>query len=45
MTIIRHITLNLLQNAKAKRQSIKSLRKLCGWDDHNLNLVISKKSS
>lgn len=50
MAIFRHIAINLLQSAKTrtdslKRQSIKGLRKLCSWDDHTLDLVISKKSS
>ncbi len=45
MAIIRHVALNLLQFAKTKRQSIKRLRKMCGWDDNTLNLVINKNSS
>jgi predicted transposase YbfD/YdcC len=45
MAIIRHVALNLLQLAKAKNQSIKRLRKMCGWDDHTLDLVVQKKSS
>jgi predicted transposase YbfD/YdcC len=45
MAIIRHIALNLLQQAKTARQSIKGLRKMAGWDDDTLDLVISKKSS
>ncbi len=45
MAIIRHVALNLLQLAKTNRQSIKRLRKMCGWDDHTLDLVINGKSS
>jgi predicted transposase YbfD/YdcC len=45
MAIIRHVALNLLQLAKAKGQSVKRLRKMCGWDSHTLDLVIHKKSS
>ena len=45
MAIIRHVALNLLQLAKTKRQSIKRLRKMCGWDDNTLDLVINKNSS
>jgi predicted transposase YbfD/YdcC len=45
MAIIRHVALNLLQLAKTKSQSIKRLRKMCGWDNHTLDLVIRKNSS
>mgnify|MGYP001616888246 CR=1 FL=1 len=45
MAIIRHVALNLLQLAKTKRQSIKRLRKMCGWDNHTLDLVVNKNSS
>lgn len=50
MAIMRHIVINMLQTAKKERssfknQSIKGLRKICGWDDRSLNLVIAKKSS
>ena len=45
MAIIRHVAINLLQLAKTKRQSIKRLRKMCGWDDNTLDLVINKNSS
>ncbi len=45
MAIFRHVASNLLQAAKKERQSIKGLRKLCGWDDATLERVISKKSS
>lgn len=45
MTIIRHIALNLLQLAKTQRQSIKRLRKMAGWDNNILNLIIHQKLS
>jgi predicted transposase YbfD/YdcC len=45
MAIFRHVALNLLQTAKKERQSIKGLRKLCGWDEHTLESVISLQSS
>jgi predicted transposase YbfD/YdcC len=45
MAIIRHVVLNLLQMAKTERQSIKRLRKMCGWDDKILDSVIAKKFS
>jgi predicted transposase YbfD/YdcC len=50
MAIFRHIALNLLQTAKKtqdslKRQSIVGLRKLCGWDEQKLNIVIGQKIS
>lgn len=48
MAIFRHIALNLLQTAKRtedslKRQSIVGLRKICGWDEKKLELVIAQK--
>ena len=45
MAILRHVALNLLQRAKKERQSIKGLRKICGWDDLTLQSVLSQKSS
>lgn len=45
MAIFRHIALNLLQAAKKERQSVKGLRKLCGWDDGSLQNVLASKSS
>ena len=44
MAIIRHIALNLLQQAKLnmKRQSIKGIRKICSWDNNVLTQIISK---
>lgn len=48
MAILRHIVINLLQNAKKsqdcfKRKSIVGLRRMCGWDEKTLDLVISQK--
>ncbi len=47
MAIIRHIALNMLQTAKnnMKRQSIKRLRKVAGWNDDSLTSIISQKFS
>lgn len=47
MAIIRHIALNLLQQAKLnmKRQSIKGIRKICSWDNNVLTQIISKHAS
>ena len=41
MAIFRHVALNLLQSAKEKRQSIKGLRKICGWDDSMLQKILA----
>ncbi|MBY0501036.1 MAG: hypothetical protein K2P93_03430 [Alphaproteobacteria bacterium] len=47
MAIIRHMALNLLQltKDKMKRQSIKRLRKMAGWDDNILFTIRSQKFS
>ena len=47
MAIIRHIALNLLQMTKdkMKRQSIKRLRKMAGWDDNTLSQILNQKFS
>ena len=47
MAIIRHIALNLLQITKnqIKRQSIKRLRKVAGWDDNILSTILLQKFS
>ena len=37
---IRHVALNLLQNAKQPRESIKRLRKMAGWDNHTLKRIL-----
>lgn len=44
MAIIRHMALNLLQltKDKMKRQSIKRLRKMAGWDDNILSSILSQ---
>ena len=44
MTMMRHVAFNLLMQAKPKRQSIKSFRKMCALDDTILVDLISKKS-
>lgn len=46
MAIIRHITLNLLQNAKKqfrKDMSIKGLQKKAGWGEATLDLILKQK--
>lgn len=47
MAVLRHIALNLLQLTKAqmKRQSVKRLRKIAGWDNATLSLILSQKFS
>ncbi len=47
MAIFRHIAQNLLQLTKAqmKRQSIKRLKKIAGWDNATLSFVLSQKIS
>ena len=47
MAVIRHIALNLLQltKDKMKRQSIKRLRKMTGWDHALLSTIISQNFS
>ena len=47
MSTIRHIAFNLLklQKSKMKRQSVKRLRKMAGWDDQLLKSIISQKFS
>lgn len=47
MAIIRHMALNLLQLTKdnMKRQSIKRLRKMAGWDDNILSNILTQKFS
>lgn len=41
MAIIRHTALNMLQQVKQKRQSIKRLRKLAGWENSVLERILS----
>ncbi len=45
MAILRHVAYNLLQHVKREKQSIKSMRKMCGWDESFLENVISQKLS
>lgn len=47
MAIIRHIALNLLQLTKAqmKRQSVKRLRKMAGWDNKILTSILNQNIS
>lgn len=47
MGIIRHMALNLLQLTKnqMKRQSIKRLRKMAGWDDQTLTTILTQQFS
>lgn len=47
MAIIRHIALNLLQLTKAqmKRQSVKRLRKMAGWDNNTLTSILYQNIS
>lgn len=47
MAIIRHIALNLLQLTKdqMKRQSIKRLRKMAGWNDLTLSTILTQNFS
>jgi predicted transposase YbfD/YdcC len=47
MAIIRHMALNLLQLTKAqmKRQSIKRLRKMAGWDNGILRTILTQNFS
>jgi predicted transposase YbfD/YdcC len=47
MSVIRHMALNLLQltKAKMKRQSIKRLRKMAGWDDGILKTILTQDFS
>ena len=45
LAIVRHISLNMLQEAKKgiKDMSIKGLRKLAGWCDDTLGKIIRCK--
>jgi predicted transposase YbfD/YdcC len=44
MAIVRHIALNMLQNAKKtmKDISIKGLRKAAGWGNSTLELILKQ---
>lgn len=47
MAIVRHMALNLLQLTKEtmKRMSIKRLRKIAGWDDMTLSVILGQRFS
>jgi predicted transposase YbfD/YdcC len=45
MAIIRHIALNILQQNRLPRQSIKGTRKLCAWNDATLTELLAKFTS
>lgn len=47
MAVIRHMALNLLQGARSqmKRQSVKRLRKMAGWDNHTLTNILTQNFS
>lgn len=40
IALIKHMTLNLLQKSKGKRDSIKQLRKAAGWNDQLLVSIL-----
>lgn len=40
LAIIRHIVLNMLQQHRAKKMSIKKLRKKSGWDNAHLKKIL-----
>ena len=44
MATIRHVALNMLQAAKQKRESIKRLRKLAGWNNRVLKRILNLNS-
>ena len=43
MAVIKHAALNLLQKNKGKRDSIKQLRKIAGWDNERLYQILQQK--
>jgi len=45
MAVLRHVALNLVQKAKTKRQSVKRLRKMAGWDDQILEHILQQQLS
>lgn len=45
MAVMRHVALNMIQKAKTKRQSIKRLRKMAGWDDQVLENILHQQLS
>jgi predicted transposase YbfD/YdcC len=42
MAVIKHAALNLLQKNKGKRDSIKQLRKIAGWDNERLYQILQQ---
>ena len=44
MALIKHAALNLLQKNKGKRESIKQLRKIAGWDNERLYQILQQHS-
>jgi predicted transposase YbfD/YdcC len=40
MAIIRHCALNMIQQTKTKRQSVKRMRKKAGWDNDTLEAIL-----
>lgn len=43
MAIIKHVAINLIRQIQKKRQSIKALRKVAGWDDNTLHAILQQK--
>lgn len=44
MAVIKHAAINLLQKNKKKRESIKQLRKIAGWDNERLYQILQQQS-
>ena len=42
IAVIKHAALNLLQKNKGKRESIKQLRKVAGWDNERLYQILQQ---
>lgn len=42
LAVIRHCALNMIQQIKTKRQTIKRLRKMAGWDDSVLKSILDQ---
>lgn len=43
MAIIKHLALNMIRKIQQKRQSIKGLRKVAGWDNRTLQAILQQK--
>lgn len=43
LAIVRHIALNMLQQHRGKKTSVKKLRKMSGWNDSNLKMILETK--